>query len=122
MSLQAKKLTSAQQRSLLRALPTTRKNACKKHCQACQMKGSGIKDILKSIGNVLGPIAKEIGPTVMKEFILPMLLKKLKGEGRGSGLRLAGQRGTGGSLRSRNTSKCVHKIGGKGLRLAGKRK
>jgi hypothetical protein len=89
------KLTLAQQRGLLRALPVTRKTACKKHCQTCQMKGDGIKSILKSIGRTLGPVAREIGPTVMKEFVLPMLLKKLKGEGRGSGLRLAGQRGKG---------------------------
>jgi hypothetical protein len=61
------------------------------------MRGEGLKSILKSIGKVLGPIAKEIGPTVLKEFLVPltskMLKKKLGLEG--GALRLAGQRGNG---------------------------
>jgi len=91
------KLTLAQQRALLRALPASRKNAVKKHCSTCEMKGEGFMDILKSIGKVLGPIAKEIGPTVLKEFILPFIKKKA-GMGLkvpGGSLRLAGQRGRG---------------------------
>ena len=80
------RLTLPQQRALLRALPASRKNACKKHCHDCQMRGEGLKDILKSIGKTLGPVIKEIGPTVLKEFLLPMLKQKL-----GSGLKLAGQ-------------------------------
>ena len=51
------------------------------------MKGEGFSDILKSIGRVLGPIAKEIGPTVLKEFVLPFLKKKISG----NGLKLSGQ-------------------------------
>jgi hypothetical protein len=61
------------------------------------MKGQGFMSILKSIGKVLGPIAKEIGPTVLKEFVLPMVKKKA-GLGLtppGGALRLAGQRGRG---------------------------
>lgn len=91
------RLTLPQQRALLRALPASRVNACKRHCQACQMRGEGLKSILKSIGRVLGPVAKEIGPTVLKQFVLPMVKKKL-GMGLtppGGALRLAGQRGTG---------------------------
>ena len=91
------RLTKAQQKSLLSALPAHRKNAVKAHCQSCQMKGEGFMDILKSIGGVLGPIAKELGPTVLKEFILPFIKKKM-GNGltpAGGALRLAGQRGRG---------------------------
>lgn len=88
------RLTLPQQRALLRALPASRKAACKKHCQACQMRGEGLMDMLKSVGRVLGPIAKEVGPIVLKQFILPFIKKKFTG-GRyktGAGLRLAGRR------------------------------
>ena len=88
------RLTNSQQKALLNALPAHRKNAVKSHCQSCQMQGEGIMDILKSIGGVLGPIAKEIGPTVLKEFILPFIKKKMAGDGlspAGGALKLAGQ-------------------------------
>jgi len=67
-----------QQRSLLNSLPASRKTALKKYCRACQQHGDGIKDILKKVGNFLGPIAKDVGPKVLKEFIIPLLLKKAK--------------------------------------------
>jgi hypothetical protein len=88
------RLTNSQQKALLNALPAHRKNAIKSHCQSCQIRGEGIMDILKSIGGVLGPIAKEIGPTVLKEFILPFVKKKMTGGGlspAGGALKLAGQ-------------------------------
>lgn len=90
------RLTLAQQRKLLKALPASRINAVKKHCRACQMRGDGIGDILKSIGKVLGPVIKEIGPVVLKELILPLIKKKaglgigLAGGHCGAGLKLAG--------------------------------
>jgi len=101
-----KRLSLAEQRRLIKILPPHRVNACKAHCRAKQMKGEGIKDILKSISSVLGPVAKELGPVVMKEFLLPFLKKKMEGgalslaggakkpkkKRRGAGLRLAGQR------------------------------
>jgi hypothetical protein len=96
-----KKLSPSQQMKMLKALPAHRKSAVKSHCQACQMQGQGIGDILKSIGSVLGPIVKEVGPTVLKQFILPFIKKKLAGKSgngirlSGAGLRLAGQRGKG---------------------------
>ena len=92
------KLSLSQQRALLKALPSHRKMAVKKHCQACRMKGQGFMDILRSVGSVLGPIAKEVGPTVLKEFVLPFIKRKVAGKGLappGGGLRLAGQRGKG---------------------------
>lgn len=88
------RLTLPQQRALIRALPVSRKNACKTHCQSCIMRGEGIMDVLKSIGKVLGPVAKEIGPTVLKEFVIPFIKKKIEGKGltpAGGALRLAGQ-------------------------------
>jgi hypothetical protein len=68
------------------------------------MKGDGIMSILKSIGKVLGPIAKEVGPTVLKELVLPMLKKKIAGKGLsppGGALRLAGQRGPRGGAKKK---------------------
>ena len=79
-------LTVKEQRKILRDLPVSTKNKCKMHCRQQQMKGLGISDILKSIGNVLGPIVKTLGPTVLKNFIVPFLEKKMRGEG----IRLAG--------------------------------
>jgi hypothetical protein len=99
------KLNLKQQRALIKALPAHRIKDVKKHCQSCQMKGQGIGAILKSIGSVLGPIAKEVGPTVLKELVIPFVKYKLTGKGTklagqgtvlaGGGLRLAGQRGRG---------------------------
>lgn len=91
------RLTLPQQRALYRALPASRKNACKRVCQQCQMKGEGFMSILKKVGKALGPVAKEIGPTVLKEIVIP-LVKKQVGSGlvpSGGALRLAGQRGRG---------------------------
>ena len=96
-----KRFTKAEQLALLRALPITRRNAMKTHVRSKQMSGSGISDILKSLKSVLGPIIKEIGPIALKEFIIPMLHKKMSGQGLslpgrglslpGRGLKLAGQ-------------------------------
>tara|TARA_R110000823_G_scaffold41021_2_gene108287 strand:- start:439 stop:888 length:450 start_codon:yes stop_codon:yes gene_type:complete len=117
------KLNLKQQRALIKALPAHRINDVKKHCKSCQMKGQGIGAILKSIGSVLGPIAKEVGPTVLKELVLPFVKYKLTGSGThlaGKGTKLAGGsmpvagRGTklaGGSM----------PVAGRGLRLAGQR-
>jgi hypothetical protein len=87
------RLKLSEQRALLGALPKSRIKALEKHCLKCQMKGQGIKEILKSASQILGPIAKELGPTVMKELIIPML-KKQMGMGLslpGGALKLAGQ-------------------------------
>ena len=93
------RLTLPQQRTLYRALPAQRRMMVKKHCRECAMKGQGIMDILKSISNILGPIAKELGPTILKEIIVPLIKKKMEGGGLhtpGGALRLAGQRGPKG--------------------------
>lgn len=93
-----KRLNLSEQRKLYGALPASRKNMVKKHCRACAMRGEGLGKILKSTGKVLGPVAKEIGPTVMKEIVVPLLREKMKsqkGKGLtlpGGGLKLAGQK------------------------------
>jgi len=98
------KLTKQQQRELLNALPTSRKHAIKKHCHDCQMRGQGMAEIITSVTSYLGPIAKQVGPVVVKEFIIPYVLQKIERRlekfinnqnQNGSGLRLAGQRGRG---------------------------
>ena len=55
------------------------------------MKGKGVSDILKTIGSVLGPIAKELGPVVMKELVLPFIKKRIESSRKGNGLKLSGQ-------------------------------
>ena len=93
-----KKLSLKEQRALLKSLPSHRMAAVKKHCQSCQMKGQGIGSILKSIGKFLGPIVKELGPTVLKELVVPFIKTKIGGGGihlPGGSLRLSGQRGKG---------------------------
>tara|TARA_R110000787_G_scaffold191748_2_gene303242 strand:- start:957 stop:1298 length:342 start_codon:yes stop_codon:yes gene_type:complete len=88
------RLTIPQQRMLIKTISPARKRAIKTHCNKCSMKGQGFKEILKSIGSVLGPIAKEIGPIVLKELILPFVKKKISGKGltpAGGSLKLAGQ-------------------------------
>lgn len=80
----SKKLTQKQQQKL------------EKLC--CEMEGEGIGDILKAIGKKLKPIVKKVGPVVLKEIVLPLIKKKIKGKGitpaggsYGKGLKLAGQ-------------------------------
>lgn len=75
------KLTVAQQRALYRALPATRKNAVKKICKQCAMQGDGLFSILKKVGRSLGHVGKEIGPTVLKEIVAPLIVKKYSGKG-----------------------------------------
>ena len=86
------RLKLTEQRRLYKALPQSRKTALRKHCQTCQMRGDGIKDIVKSAAKTLGAVGKEIGPTVMKEIVLPLLKKKIEQKYiSGKGLKLAGQ-------------------------------
>lgn len=97
-----KRLSIPEQRKMYKALPQSRHIAVKKYCCDCSMKGEGIMDILKKIGEVLGPIAKELGPVVLKEIIVPFLKNKMSGNGLGlpgNGLKLAGQRGKGKKIK-----------------------
>jgi hypothetical protein len=85
------KLTTQEQRKLMHALPAHRIAAVRAHCSKCEMRGEGLASILKSMTSVLGPVAREVGPTVLRELVVPFLKKKIAGKG----LRLAGQRGRG---------------------------
>lgn len=90
-------LTKAQQKQLL----VPHKSMIKKHSLNLAMKGHGIMDIVKQVSSFLSPIIQKVGPTVLKEFILPFLKKKMEGQGlimagqgllpSGDGLKLAGQ-------------------------------
>lgn len=97
------KLTKAQQKALLNALPASEKVKLKKHVKDLHMKGTGLMDIVRSVGSFLSPIVQQVGPTVLKNFILPFISKQLGGSGlnpaggslnpAGGGLKLAGQGG-----------------------------
>lgn len=84
-----KKATKKEQRLMYDALPESRKKALAKHCKSCEQRGEGIMDVLKNIGKFLGPVAKELGPVVLKEILLPLI--KQKAGVKGSGLKLAGE-------------------------------
>ena len=84
-----KKATKAEQRKMYNSLPESRKKALMKHCKACHQRGEGFMDIFKSIAKFLGPVAKEIGPVVLKEILMPLLKKKAGLDGKG--LKLAGE-------------------------------
>ena len=82
------KLTISQQKALLKALPQSKKNTIRRHCQSCSMRGEGLMDIFKSAKKHLGPLASVIGPVVWKHYIRPWIKKKT---GMGRGLKLVGQ-------------------------------
>ena len=98
MPTRKSKLTKAQQMAVLKALPPSHRKMVKHHFVRHLQAGGSFMDSLKSFGSkaasFLGPIAKEFGPIVLKEFVLPMLKKKFAGSGlnlSGTGLKLAGQ-------------------------------
>ena len=98
-------LTKKEQKAILKGIPAAQKKAVREHVRNLHQSGSGVMDILKSVSNFLGPIISQVGPTVLKEFIIPFI-KKMSGNGVelpgssgqgicdsscGSGLKLAGQ-------------------------------
>lgn len=116
--------------SPLRTLTPTHMKKIAKVCQCEAMKGEGIGSIFKSVIKTLGPIAKELGPTLLKEIVLPLaksaIEKKIKGKGSsgqglhtgGDGLRLAGQRGKGYASKSKSYGTTQgHKLMGQGAMM-----
>jgi hypothetical protein len=95
-------LTKKEQKAILKGIPAAQKKAVREHVRNLHQSGSGVMDILKSVSNFLGPIISQVGPTVLKQFIIPFI-KKMSGNGTelsgqgicdsscGSGLKLAGQ-------------------------------
>lgn len=108
-----KQLTQAEKRKIYLALPTSHRNAYKKHCISCRQRGGGIMDMLKAAWKYLGPVAKEVGPEVLKSIVLPWIANKVN-KPKGQGLRLAGKpkqsRGSGTHLagKGRKKGKGVH--------------
>lgn len=94
----AKKLTMAQQRALLHAMTQAEKDHLVRsliahHSQTGGAFWDSVKAFFKKAGTTLAPILKEIGPTVLKEIVVPLVKSKM-GSGMslaGSGLKLAGQ-------------------------------
>ena len=67
-----KKLTVAQQNEILNQF----KSAIKSHCEKESKAGKTKTDILKSVGSVLGPAAKDISKSVLTQFVVPWIKKK----------------------------------------------
>jgi hypothetical protein len=109
-------LSLAERRKLAKSLSAAHKAQIKRHACACQMKGDGLLDIVKSVGKSLGSVGKAIGPTVLKELVIPLVRQKAgivpSGRGRrpvkGRGIALAG-----GGRKAKKKQK------GKGVSLAG---
>ena len=97
-------LTKKEQKAILKSIPTAQKKAVREHVRKLHQSGSGVMDILKSVSNFLGPIISQVGPTVLKEFIIPFI-KKMSG----NGVELPGSSGQG----------ICHSSCGSGLKLAG---
>ena len=64
-----------------------------------QMRGEGLKDIFRSVVSFLSPVAKAVGPDLIKHVVLPIVKKKFLGAGKaripkvklkGKGLTLPG--------------------------------
>jgi hypothetical protein len=69
----------------------------KKICSECCMKGDGASEILEKVKGYLVSIGKVVAPALLKEVVVPLIVKYAKekaGVG-GSGLKLAGQGGKG---------------------------
>ena len=83
------KLTLREQRKLAKALPPRVVRQAKKNARTAQS-GNGIfRDISRGIGKITKPITsitKAIGPTVLKEIVVPVATKRLSGRG----IKLAG--------------------------------
>ena len=95
------KLTKADKVAMVRALPAHHKQILKKHMMGSgPMSGAGFLDFLKKIPSGLASVVKAVGPTVLKELLVPLAKSKMglgmkKGNGlkpSGGSLRLAGQR------------------------------
>lgn len=92
------KLSLQDQRQLVNAIHAKRKGEIKKFVHDRQMAGEGIKEIAIKVRNFLAPIAAEVSPIILRELVLPYIIKESKqylGLGMkkksGGALKLAGQ-------------------------------
>ena len=74
----------------MKKLTKTEHDRIKKICDECCMKGDGIGDILKKVKSYLVSAGKVVGPALLKEVVVPLIVKYAKGKA-GLGLKLAGQ-------------------------------
>jgi len=95
------KLTKADKIAMVKNLSTSHKQILRKHMMGNgAMSGAGFLDFLKKIPSGLASVVKAVGPTLVKEILVPLAKSKMglgmkKGKGlkpSGGGLRLAGQR------------------------------
>jgi len=94
------KLTKADKIAMVKNLSTSHKQILRKHMMGNgAMSGAGFLDFLKKIPSGLASVVKAVGPTILKEVLVPLAKSKMglgmKGKGlkpSGGGLRLAGQR------------------------------
>ena len=71
-------------------LTKTERDHIKQICsEYSDMKGDGIKDILKKVKSYLVSAGKVVGPALLKEVVVPLIVKYAKGKA-GLGLKLAG--------------------------------
>jgi hypothetical protein len=75
---------------MMKKLTKTEHDRIKKICDECCMKGDGIGDILKKVKSYLVSAGKVVGPALLKEVVVPLIVKYAKGKA-GLGLKLAGQ-------------------------------
>ena len=96
------KLSLSDQRELVKAIVAKRGAEIKKFVQEKQMAGEGIKEIAIKVRDFLEPIAKEVSPIILRELVIPYLIKEGKKQ-LGLGLKLAGEgkqkKKSGGSLK-----------------------
>lgn len=73
-----------------KSLTANDKKKIKSICDECHMKGEGVSEVLQRVKDYLINIGKTVGPVILKDLIVPYLVKKAK-EKMGMGLKLAGQ-------------------------------
>lgn len=71
------KLTKAQKKKIYEALPTSSKKQIKRIATHGAMSGKGWSDIWSNIKKYAGPIAQEVGPVILKEFVVPAIKAKM---------------------------------------------
>jgi len=93
------KLTKADKVRMVKNLSPSQKATLRRHMGNGSMSGAGFLDFLKKIPSGLASVVKAVGPTILKEVLVPLAKSKMglgmKGKGlkpSGGGLRLAGQR------------------------------
>ena len=72
------KLSLSDQRELVKTIEAQRKNEIKKFVRERQMAGEGVKEIATKVRNFLTPIAREVSPIILRELIIPYLIKEGK--------------------------------------------